>query len=123
MQLAQETGKNRKSIKTLGLIEGLTGTDIRLLIEGGAASLVVPGTNGRTVLEDARYLDPQYRHVGQASLRQYQLIHQRSAIRPLPMPAPYSCELPATQQLPLQYSYGGSSRVGSSGSSRPSAIP
>lgn len=59
---------------TLGLIEGLAGTQTRLLIVGGAASLIVPGTNGKTVLEDARYLDPSYRHIGRASLRQYQLI-------------------------------------------------
>lgn len=59
---------------TLGLIEGLAGAKTRLLIVGGAASLVVPGTNGKTVLEDPKYLDPAYRNIGRASLRQYQLI-------------------------------------------------
>jgi uncharacterized protein len=34
------------------LLAGLSGTGVRLLLVGGAATLIVPGTGGRTVVED-----------------------------------------------------------------------
>lgn len=58
---------------TRGLMEGLAGSGARLLVVGGAASLTVPGTGGRTVIDDPRYLSPSLRHIGQASLDQYTL--------------------------------------------------
>lgn len=58
---------------TRGLLQGLAGTTLRLLIVGGAASLVVPGTGGKTVIDTPRYLSPDLRHIGQASLDQYRL--------------------------------------------------
>ncbi len=56
---------------TRALMDGLAVSGARLLIVGGAASLVVPGSNGRTVLDDARYLAPAFRSVGEASRAQY----------------------------------------------------
>jgi putative NADH-flavin reductase len=56
---------------TRELMKGLGVTGARVLIVGGAASLIVPGTSGRTVLDDARYLAPSFRHVGEVSLDQY----------------------------------------------------
>lgn len=54
------------------LLEGTARSGTRLLIVGGAASLLVPGTDGRLVLDDPRFLGPSDRHIGEASLAQYQ---------------------------------------------------
>lgn len=56
---------------TREFMKGLTTTGVRTLIVGGAATLTVPGTSGRTVLDDARYLSPSFRHVGEVSRDQY----------------------------------------------------
>lgn len=56
---------------TSSLMDGLAGTGVRLLIVGGAASLAVPGTDGRRVLDDPRFLSPDARRIGEASLAQY----------------------------------------------------
>jgi putative NADH-flavin reductase len=53
------------------LVRGLAVTGSRLLIVGGAASLVVPGTPGTTVMDDPRYLSPAARHIGETSFEQY----------------------------------------------------
>ena len=55
------------------LMDGLARTGVRLLIVGGAASLSVPGTAGRTVLDDPRFLSPATRSIGEASLAQLQV--------------------------------------------------
>ncbi len=57
---------------TKEFMRGLMTTGVRTLIVGGAATLTVPGTSGRTVLDDARYLSPSFRHVGEVSRDQYQ---------------------------------------------------
>jgi putative NADH-flavin reductase len=56
---------------TRALMDGLARTGARLLVIGGAASLTVPGTGGRTVIDDPRFLHPAARPVGQASLIQF----------------------------------------------------
>jgi len=56
---------------TRALLKGVALTGTRLLTVGGAASLVVPGTSGQTVLDDARYLSPSARHIGEVSLVQH----------------------------------------------------
>jgi len=56
---------------TREFMRGLATTGVRSLIVGGAATLTVPGASGRTVLEDARYLSPSFRHVGEVSRDQY----------------------------------------------------
>lgn len=58
---------------TRGLLKGLEDLNTRLLIVGGAASLRVPDSAGKTVLDDPRFLSPSLRHVGQASFHQYEL--------------------------------------------------
>lgn len=55
---------------TEALLRGMRETDARLLVLGGAANLVVPGSGGKTVIEDADYLPPNFRHIGQASIDQ-----------------------------------------------------
>ncbi len=54
------------------IMEGLARTGVRLLIIGGAASLTVPGTNGKKVIDTPQYLSPSLRHIGEASFAQYQ---------------------------------------------------
>ena len=56
---------------TQGLMDGVARTGARLLIVGGAATLKVPGTGGRTVLDDTRFLPASARHIGQSSADQY----------------------------------------------------
>ena len=55
---------------TRSLMDGLAQTGVRLLIVGGAATLTVPGTGGKTVLEDANFLPVSARHIGKASADQ-----------------------------------------------------
>lgn len=63
-----EVGKTTKT-----LMDGLVITGVRLIISGGAASLIVPGTNGKKVIEDPRYLPVAARDVAQASMDQYNI--------------------------------------------------
>lgn len=55
---------------TQAVLDGLAQTGTRLLVIGGAATLVIPGTGGRTVVEDAAFLPETARHIGQASANQ-----------------------------------------------------
>jgi len=55
---------------TRSLLDGLAQTGVRLLIVGGAATLTVPDTGGKTVLEDANFLPVSARHIGKASADQ-----------------------------------------------------
>lgn len=48
------------------LLAGLARTSVRLLLVGGAASLIVPGTGGATVIEDPDY-PAEWRDIGLAS--------------------------------------------------------
>jgi len=63
-----EVGKTTKT-----LMDGLVITGVRLIISGGAASLIVPGTHGKRVIEDSRYLPVAARNVAQASMDQYNI--------------------------------------------------
>jgi putative NADH-flavin reductase len=55
---------------TRSLMDGVAPTGARLLIIGGAATLTVPDTGGKTVLEDANFLPVSARHIGKASADQ-----------------------------------------------------
>ena len=57
---------------TKALMDGVAANDTRLIVVGGAATLTVPGTGGRTVREDANYLPVSARHIGRASADQYE---------------------------------------------------
>jgi putative NADH-flavin reductase len=62
--------KSETVATTNALMDGLAQTGVRLLIVGGAATLVVPGTGGKTVLEDENFLPVAARHIGKASADQ-----------------------------------------------------
>ena len=55
---------------TKALMDGLAPTGVRLLVVGGAATLTVPGTGGKTVIEDSNFLPVSARHIGKASADQ-----------------------------------------------------
>lgn len=57
---------------TKALMDGVAANDTRLIVVGGAATLAVPGSGGRTVMEDANYLPVSARHIGRASADQYE---------------------------------------------------
>lgn len=54
------------------IMEGLARTGTRLLVIGGAASLTVPGTDGKKVIDMPKYLPPSLRYIGEASFAQYE---------------------------------------------------
>jgi putative NADH-flavin reductase len=58
---------------TRSLMNGLAQTGVRLLVVGGAATLTVPGTDGKTVIEDSNYLPVSARHIGKASADQFEV--------------------------------------------------
>ena len=64
-------GNKRETVATTNaLMDGLAQTGVRLLVIGGAATLSVPNTGGKTVLEDANFLPVSARHIGKASADQ-----------------------------------------------------
>jgi putative NADH-flavin reductase len=48
------------------LLTGLAGTGVRLLVVGGAGSLTVPGSGGTLVVDDPRYVPPEWRAIALA---------------------------------------------------------
>lgn len=67
-------GNERDVIPTTrSLMDGLAKTGPRLLVVGGAATLKVPGTGGKTVVEDSNYLPVSARHIGKASADQLEV--------------------------------------------------
>lgn len=58
---------------TRSLMDGLAQTGVRLLVVGGAATLTVPGTRGKKVIEDSNYLPISARHIGKASAEQFEV--------------------------------------------------
>lgn len=72
--------KGSASDTTEALLRGMRKTDVRLLAMGGAATLVVPDSGGRTVIEDANYLSPEFRHVGQASVDQLEVFRAETEV-------------------------------------------
>lgn len=59
---------------TRALLDGIARSGARLLVVGGAATLIVPGGNGAIVLDDIRYLPAAARHIGEASRAQYEAV-------------------------------------------------
>lgn len=59
---------------TRAILDGLAESETRLLVVGGAATLRVPGSGGKTVLGDTNYLPVAARHIGQASADQFYAI-------------------------------------------------
>jgi len=58
---------------TASILAGMAGSGARLLVVGGAAPLRVPGSGGVRVIDDPRWVAPEWRAVAQASLDQHAL--------------------------------------------------
>ncbi len=65
---------------TQNLLEGLAQTGVRVLMVGGAASLTVPGTGGRTVIEDPNYLPVSARKIARGSFSQLDVCRSESRV-------------------------------------------
>ncbi len=65
---------------TKALMDGLARTGVRLLVVGGAASLLVPGTGGTTVIDDPNFLPASARDVAKASLDQYEVCRAEARV-------------------------------------------
>jgi putative NADH-flavin reductase len=72
--------KSETVATTNALMDGLAQTGVRLLVVGGAATLTIPGTDGKTVIEDANFLPVSARHVGQASADQLAACRSESRV-------------------------------------------
>ena len=60
-------------LMTETLMEGVAKTNARLIISGGAASLVVPGKDGKLVIDDPNYLPQSAKKVAKSSMEQYKV--------------------------------------------------
>ena len=65
---------------TNALMDGLAQTGVRLLVVGGAATLTIPGTGGKTVIEDPNFLPVSARQVGKASADQLEACRSESRV-------------------------------------------
>lgn len=64
-------GNERDLVATAeALLEGLKLTGVRLLLVGGAGSLVAPDT-GRSIVDDQRYVSPAWREIAVACCDQF----------------------------------------------------
>lgn len=64
-------GNERDHAKTaFALLEGLRSTRVRLLLVGGAGSLLAPDT-GQPIIDDPRYVSPAWREIALACCEQY----------------------------------------------------
>jgi putative NADH-flavin reductase len=72
-------GREAELVETArSLVAGLSGTGCRLLVVGGASSLVVPASDGTLVLDDPRYVRDEWRAIAQACVDQFGVV-QRTA--------------------------------------------
>jgi putative NADH-flavin reductase len=72
--------KSETVATTNALMDGLAQTGVRLLVVGGAATLTIPGTDGKTVIEDSNFLPVSARDVGQASADQLAACQSESRV-------------------------------------------
>ncbi len=74
------SNKSETVATTNALMDGLAQTGVRLLVVGGAATLTIPGTGGKTVIEDPNFLPVSARQVGQASADQLEACRSESRV-------------------------------------------
>jgi putative NADH-flavin reductase len=68
------------AVMTRTLLDGAARTGARLLLVGGAANLTIPGADGRTVIDDPKFLAPELRHIGLASLQQFDVCRAETQV-------------------------------------------
>ncbi len=74
------SNKSETVATTNALMDGLAQNGVRLLVVGGAATLTIPGTGGKTVIEDPNFLPVSARQVGQASADQLEACRSESRV-------------------------------------------
>ncbi len=62
------------------LLEGVGPSGARLVVIGGAGPLIVPGTDGRLVAEDPRFVPPPIQGVAQACVEQFGVLRHNSTV-------------------------------------------
>jgi len=62
------------------LLNGLEKTGVKLLLVGGAASLILPNTNGRLVIDDSELVPPAWRDIAEACLAQFKFCEENSVV-------------------------------------------
>jgi len=65
---------------TQSLLLGLAQTKVRLLLVGGAASLIVPNANGRLVVDDVDLVPLAWRDIALACLAQHKLCQENQSV-------------------------------------------
>ena len=65
---------------TKALFTGLAKTDIRLLVVGGAGSLMVPGDSNTLVVDDTRYVGAAWRSIALACTEQFAVCREQSDV-------------------------------------------
>ncbi|WP_219413055.1 NAD(P)-dependent oxidoreductase [Pseudonocardia nigra] len=73
-------GESALPTTTKALLAGLAGSGTRLIVVGGAATLTVPGTGGTTVVDDPRFLSPEYRPIALACAEQLAVCRAETAV-------------------------------------------
>jgi len=65
---------------TRSLLTGLEQSKVRLLLVGGAASLIVPNSNGTLVVEDTELVPSAWRDIALACLEQHKLCQENKSV-------------------------------------------
>jgi len=74
-------GEGRQLVDTAkALLSGLAQTKVRLLLVGGAASLIVPNSKGTLVLDDAQLVQAAWRDIALACFEQHKLCQANESV-------------------------------------------
>lgn len=67
-------GRERELVRMArALLDGVGRTGVRLLLVGGAGSLIVPDTDGTMAVDDPRFVPAAWRDIAQACVEQYEV--------------------------------------------------
>ncbi len=74
-------GREGELVETArSLVAGLTDTGCRLLVVGGAASLIVPGSDGTLALDDPDYVRDEWRAIAHACAEQLAVLQRAASV-------------------------------------------
>ena len=65
---------------TQSLLAGVRKAGARLLVVGGAGSLLVPGSDGTLIVDDSRYVSKAWRAIAQAACEQLEVCRKETAV-------------------------------------------
>ncbi|MCB9394724.1 MAG: NAD(P)H-binding protein, partial [Acidimicrobiaceae bacterium] len=73
-------GGDELAVTAEALLDGVTATGARLIVVGGAGSLIVPDSGGRLVVDDPRFVPASIRGVAQACVDQLAALRENSTV-------------------------------------------